>query len=237
MKPLMPKQHGAWAMLILPFALGMEAGSPNLYHLPLLLGWVLLYLATFPILMAIKRRSISPYVSSVIFFLVPALLCLCVVLWKEWRLIFFGILMVPFFLVNVYFARKNRERSLLNDVSAVGLFGVGGVASYFLGVGYVDLLGVMIWSLSLLFFIGSILFVKTMIREKDNMTFRRISWGYHLALTIGFAAIGSYWLSIAFLPSTIRAIVFYKKTLTMMAVGIIEIVNSVFFLLVVLYFL
>jgi len=237
MKPLLPKQHGAWAMLILPFALGIEAGRPTWFHIPLFIGWVLLYLATFPVLMGIKRKNVAPYLPSFILFIIPALLLLSIPIWKEWRLIMFGLLMVPFFLVNVYFARKNRERSFLNDLSAVGVFGVGGLASYFLGIGQLDLRATTIWFLTMLFFIGSIFFVKTMIREKENITFRRISWGYHFLLIAAFFSAGVSWLSLAFLPSTIRAIVFYKKPLSMIHVGIIEIVNSVFFLVIAFYFL
>jgi len=237
MKPLMPKQHGAWAMLILPFALGMEAGNPTWYHLPLFIGWVLLYLAIFPFLLAIKKKNAAPYLPSFFFFIIPALLSLSIPIWKDWRLIFFGLLMVPFFLINIYFARKNRERSFLNDLSAVGVFGIGGLASYFLGIGQLDLRAATIWFLTMIFFIGSIFFVKTMIREKENITFRRISWGYHVLLITAFFAAGFSWLSLAFLPSTIRAIVLNRKQLSMIHVGVIEIVNSVFFLVLVFYFL
>lgn len=237
MKPLITKQHGAWAMLILPFTLGMLAGKPTWLHIPLFIGWLLMYLATFPVLLAMKKKKAAPYLSSFYFFIIPALLFLSIPLWRDWRLIFFGFLMMPFFLVNVYYARVNRERSFLNDLSAVGVFGVGGLASYFIGIGQLDWRATTIWILTMLFFIGSIFFVKTMIREKGNIIFRRVSWGYHLLLIIAFFAAGFSWLSLAFLPSTIRAIALYDKPLSMIHVGVIEIVNSVFFLVVAFMFL
>ena len=197
------------AMLLLPFAIGMEAGRPTWYHIPLFIGWILLYLATFPILTAIKRRTTAPYLPSFLF-IIPALLTLGITIWKDWHLILFGLLMVPFFLVNIYFARKNQERSFLNDLSTVGSFGVGGLASYFLGTGQLDQRAITVWIITMLFFIGSIFFVKSMIREKSNITFRWIAWGYHLLVVAVSFIVGFAWLSLAFLPSTIRAVFLQK---------------------------
>lgn len=54
MKLVIPKQHGAWAMLIIPFLLSVILGKPNMYHIPLFLAWFFIYLATYPFLMYIK---------------------------------------------------------------------------------------------------------------------------------------------------------------------------------------
>jgi hypothetical protein len=37
MKPVIPKQHGAWGMLIIPYFLGAIEGEPTWFHIPLLL--------------------------------------------------------------------------------------------------------------------------------------------------------------------------------------------------------
>ncbi|ANF38517.1 membrane protein [Bacillus sp. CN2] len=42
MKAMIPKQHGAWAMLLIPFLLGMVKGGPVFWHIPLFLGWLFL---------------------------------------------------------------------------------------------------------------------------------------------------------------------------------------------------
>ncbi|EZP78790.1 hypothetical protein H839_02941 [Parageobacillus genomosp. 1] len=46
-KWIVPKQHGAWAMLIVPFLLGAYAGGFTWLHVPLFVGWFFLYLATY----------------------------------------------------------------------------------------------------------------------------------------------------------------------------------------------
>lgn len=232
MKLVLPKQHGAWAMLILPFAMGVEAGEPSWFHLPLFLGWLFLYLATFPLLMAVKGKKTDFYVRWFLTYITLALVALFIPLMEDWRLLWFGLLMVPFFLINAYYSRINQERSFINDLSAVGAFGIGGLASYYLGTGQMDVKALAIWGLSMLFFIGSIFFVKSMIREKKNTAFRWLSWGYHLFIPIGFLGIGMPLVALAYLPSTVRAVALYGKPLTMMHVGILEIMNSLFFMIV-----
>lgn len=236
MKHVLPKQHGAWAMLILPFAMGVEAGEPSWFHLPLFLGWLFLYLATYPLLMAVKGKKTDFYLRWFLIYISIALLALIIPVMRDWRLVYFGFFMLPFFLVNAYYSRINQERCFINDLSAVGAFGVGGLASYYLGTGQMDGKAFAICGLSMLFFIGSIFFVKTMIREKKNAAFRWLSWSYHLFIPVGFMGIGMPLLAVAYIPSAVRAIALYGKPLTMMHVGILEIVNSLFFLIVAFYY-
>ncbi|MES9798346.1 hypothetical protein ABWK47_22520, partial [Bacillus toyonensis] len=85
--------------------------------------------------------------------------------------------------------------------------------------------------ISFLYFLGSTFYVKTMIREKNNPKYRIISWGYHIVLTIIIFAINP-WCSLIFIPSVIRAIMLYGKKISIIKVGILEIVNSVYFLII-----
>ncbi|RKD21702.1 hypothetical protein BEP19_13805 [Ammoniphilus oxalaticus] len=237
MKLVIPKQHGAWAMLIAPFVIGVGACGFIGYHVPLFIGWTLLYLATYPILLAFKREDLRSYFRSILTYLIPALLCLSVTLVYSWRLLLIGLLMLPFFLVNLYYAKKNRERSFINGLCATVIFSIGGLASYYLGTGYLDNKAAIVWALSVLFFTGSLFFVKSMIREKRNIMFRVISSGYHVLLLVISWALGVPWLFFAFLPSTIRSTAFYGKPLSIKGVGIVEVVNSVYFIIMCLVYL
>ncbi|WP_371069223.1 YwiC-like family protein [Sediminibacillus sp. JSM 1682029] len=235
MKKLFPKQHGAWAMLIIPFFLEAIAGRFTFWHIPLFLGWLCLYLATYPFIMVFKKkRNNSLYKKGAILFGLAALLFLLPLLLVEWRLILFGIAMLPLFLVNIYFAKKKKERAFLNDVVAVITFCIGGVGSYFLGMGTIEPAALVLAAYNFLFFFGSIFYVKTMIREKKNRQFLYFSWGYHLLLTIGCFFIGGIWLSVAYFPSLLRAWLLPEKTLSIKKIGILEILNSVFFFVLML---
>ena len=237
MKPLMPKQHGAWAMLIIPFLLGVIAGEPSVYHIPLFLGWFFLYLATNPLLMLVKKKNVPVYLKWTIIYAVPSIIFLLISLIGNVKLVYFGLSMIPFFFINSYFAKIKNERAIWNDFSAITVFCIGGLASYFLGTNTIDGTAWLIFTLCLLFFIGSTFYVKTMIREKKSQTYKYLSWGYHVAVVIALPLLGYAAFVLAFLPSLVRAIYFYGKNVSVMKVGIYEIVNSVLFFIGVIIFI
>lgn len=237
MKLLMPKQHGAWAMLLVPFLLGMIAGGIDVYHLPLFLGWFLLYLATNPFILLVKKKKISYHFRWFILYIIPALLLLLVVVFKHFSLFYIGISLIPFFLINIYYAKQKNERAFWNDISAIIVFCIGGIASYFVGSGTVDGTAWLVFLLSFLFFVGSTFYVKTMIREKKNRTFKWLSWGYHLAVLVGLVISGLTIFVFAFVPSAVRAVYFYGKPLTPIKIGVYEIINSAIFFVGVILFI
>ncbi|OCA84276.1 hypothetical protein A8F94_16310 [Bacillus sp. FJAT-27225] len=229
MKLFMPKQHGAWAMLIVPFWLGVVASGFVWEHVPFFLGWIFLYLATYPMLLLFKKKKMGFHIKWTVIYIIPALLLLLFPLYERPSIVYFGLMMLPFFAINGYFSSKNKDRHLLNDFSAIFAFSFAGLASAYLPEGIITADAMLIFILSALFFIGSTFFVKTMIREKKNVHFKWISWGYHAAVPAVLAFLGHWLLALAFLPSLGRAIVFYGKKMSPSQIGIAEIVNSVLF--------
>ena len=238
MKPVLPKQHGAWAMLLIPFLLGIIEGQAVLIHIPLFIGWFFLYLATYPILMTFKNnRKKELYVKWSFYYGTPATIALLVVLVANVKMIYFGLIMIPFFLINAYFAKQKNERALINDVSAIIVFCLAGIASYYASTGTVDSIAISIFFLPFLFFAGSTFFVKTMIREKKNPLYKWISWGYHATLIVVLPIFINPLFVLAYIPSLIRSIVLYGKGITMMKIGVLEIINSIFFFTVMVFLL
>ncbi|MGY3718205.1 YwiC-like family protein [Sutcliffiella cohnii] len=237
MKLVLPKQHGAWAMLLIPFLLSAFIGNASILHIPLFLGWLLLYLSTYPFLMAIKKKKPSLHWKWFFYYAFPALLFLIIVLYYHFPLFYFGVSLIPFFLINIYFARQKNERALLNDISAIIVFCIAGLASYHVGVESIDRTAWLLFMFNFLFFVGSTFYVKTMIREKNNRKYLFISWGYHIIAVVGMLFINPL-LIIAFIPSLFRAFYFYGKSLSIMKLGIYEIINSaLFFFTILLVFL
>ncbi|XJZ28167.1 YwiC-like family protein [Bacillota bacterium Lsc_1132] len=229
MKLFMPKQHGAWAMVIVPFWLGVIEAGFVWQHIPFFLGWVLLYLATYPMLLLFKRKKMAFYTSWTIRYLIPAILLLLFPLAKNPSVIYFGLLIIPFFTINAFFSSKNQDRAFMNDLSAIFAFSFASLASSFLSSRIVTAESIFVFSTSALFFIGSTFYVKTMIREKKNAQFKWLSWIYHLLLPFIWLALG-YWIAaIAVVPSLFRAIAFYGKPLSTKKVGIYEIINAALF--------
>ena len=229
MKLFLPKQHGAWAMLLIPFWLGVVASHFLWQHIPFFIGWLFLYLATYPMLLVFKRKKISFYRKWTIIYMLPALIFLLVPLLNRPSIILFGVGMIPFFCINAYFSSKNNDRALMNDISAILVFGIAGLASSFLAEGFISELSWLAFISSTLFFIGSTFYVKTMIREKKSMVYRNISWGYHVFVWLLWLLLGQWLVSLAIFPSVVRAFYFYKKPYSVKKVGILEIFNAVLF--------
>jgi hypothetical protein len=229
MKLFLPKQHGAWAMLIIPFWLGVVATELVWQHVPFFLGWILLYLATYPILLLFKRKKMGYYSKWMIFYMVPALVLLSIPIWFQPKIIYFGFLMIPFFIINAYYSSKNRDRAMGNDISAVIVFSIAGIGSGFFISEQITTSLLLVFASSVLFFLGSTFYVKSMIREKKNQQFKWVSWIYHFIIPIAWMLMGEWLVFVAFIPSLMRAIYFYGKPLSAKQVGIYEIVNAAIF--------
>ena len=74
MKLLLPKQHGAWAMLIIPYWLGAAVFGFLWQHIPFFIGWTLMYLGTYPFLLIFKGKKISFYRKWTFIYMIPGLI-------------------------------------------------------------------------------------------------------------------------------------------------------------------
>ena len=234
MKLFLPKQHGAWAMLIIPFWLGVIEGGGIWKHIPFFVGWLLLYLATYPMLLLFKRKKIPFYAKWTLIYMIPSLVLLLFPLLERPSIIYFGLLMLPFFMINAYFTSKNQDRAFMNDISAIFAFSIAGLASSYLAHGEITMTTIVFtFVTSILYFIGCTFYVKTMIREKKNVNFKWVSWTYHILLVIAWFGCGYWIVGLAYIPSLLRAIMFYGKPLSPKQIGIYEIINSAIFFTIV----
>lgn len=231
----MPKQHGAWAMLIIPFWLGVAASDFLWSHIAFFIGWLFLYLATYPMLLLFKKKKISYYTKWTVIYLVPAIILLLVPLLVRPSIVVFGLVMIPFFFINAYFSAKNNERALSNDLSAIFVFAIAGLASSYLPNGEITTVAMTSFFASVLFFIGCTFYVKSMIREKKNLTYKWVSWIYHTVVIIAWLIVGKWLIAMAFIPSLVRAVYLYGRKITIMQLGIVEIINATIFFIVMLF--
>ncbi len=232
---LIPKQHGAWAMLFIPFLLGVFGGKPVWSHFLLLFAWFFLYLSTYPLSLIMKKRKVHENWKWFSIYSILALLLLVYPVWRNFHLIYFGLSMVPFFLITLYFAKIKKDRALINDIVAVIIFSIGALASYYYGTNTLDPKAWFIFLTSFLYFLGTIFYVKTMIRERKNILYKYVSWTYHIGLILIFLLLGEVLLAIAYLPCTIRAILLYGKNVHIKIIGAIEIFSAIFFFAVMLF--
>ncbi|MBE8476186.1 YwiC-like family protein [Streptomyces justiciae] len=236
----LPGQHGAWAMLLVPFLAGMLLADPTPWHAALLFAWLVAYLAAHHVQQWLRLRRNSRNPKAAARHTVPAAVFtaallppgLALVVHAPWLLLV-GLAALPFFAINSWYAWRNQERSLVNGLAAVvPACGMLPVAA---------LLGGGTWAEAwrpalacLLYFAGTVPYVKTMIRERGSEAYRWASGLYHGAAVV-VAGLLSPWLAVFFGVCLVRAVVMPGLGRVRIAVvGAVEVVLSLALLAVLL---
>lgn len=230
MKLILPKEHGAWAMWITPFIIGIFVTHFSIFHLPLLISIFFAYISISPFIQGIKRPSNRKQLwkYSVFYIIIAILFGLPVIIIFP-KVVFIVLAIIPLFLLNLYFVKQKKERALLNDLFAIAALSSTIFASYYIGSNKIDSLNLILWIYNIFFFFGSALYVKSLIRERNNKTFKILSKLYSIIVPIfGFHFSGIY-LLFAFTFFTIRIFIPYKANITSKTIGIIEIFNTLWF--------
>ena len=235
MKLLISNQHGAIVMALLPFLYGMLLTNPVWAHFFLLLAWFSLYLMTYPFLSLFKGKNLAEYRKWTLIYAVATLIFALPALFYNWRILYFMFAMLPFVAVNIYYTKQKDERNLLNDLAGIVIFALAGMGAYYFSERALD---TKIWWVAVypaLFFIGTTLYVKSVMRERKNPKYLRASIVFHSFLVAYFAATAQYYLATAFFVAWLRAVYLPRKKLSVKQVGLTEFaVSAVFFILLLL---
>jgi YwiC-like protein len=210
-------------MLLLPFAVGVIIAGPVLLHLPLLVAWLTGYTLSYYALLAVKTHRPDRVAPQVAVYGVICLAAAAPVLLLRPAVWWFGPLFAVLLAVNVRFAARRDDRALLNDlVSVVQSCSMVPVA--LVVAGRPASRGLAAALVLLAYQIGSILFVKTMIRDRGKVGRFRASLAVHVVATLGTAAV-AWPLGVLFAWLTLRAAALPGRALTPKQVGMIELVN------------
>jgi hypothetical protein len=235
---MIPHEHGGWAMVSVPFLLGMMAGVPHWMHLLLFLAWLFLYLASYPFLQALKRATNRRgWIMWGVGYGSIAIICLIAPLFSKPELLLFGPLLLALLLINIGHAIRRTERAIINDLCAILLFSLGGAAAYLLGGGGWDYTMAVVVGFSFLHFASSAFFVKTVFRERNNKRWALYARIYHIVLLVIPWTMGYPLMIFSYVYSVVRAYLLVGKQIRPWKVGIIEIVSTVQFLLLAVYFI
>jgi YwiC-like protein len=234
-----PPQHGAWAFLALPLALGATV-TPWTPMLALLaIAWVAAYpmsYAAFGLVRARRtRRFRTPFVVWTAIVLTTSAI---LVIWRPW-LVWVGLVYAGLGLVNLIYARRNDERALAND--AVFVAECAGMVAVTWAVGSgdrswsppgIDSVPDRVWILVVicaLVLIGSTLHVKSLIRERRDPRFARLSRTVAVASVPVALALGAWWgwaeglwLVAPFAVLAARAFLVPRRSPRPGAIGVIE---------------
>jgi hypothetical protein len=218
-------------MLLVPWLAGVLTAGFRWVHLPLLGAWLAGYLASYYVFQAVKTRRLNRFRAQLVAYAVPTVLLGGLVLGLRPSVLWYAPAYALLLAVNAGYAFRHRERALANDLASVAqsclmVFVCATVAGAPLDRVLPAFLAVTAY------FVGTVLYVKTMIRERGHVGYYRASVAYHLVI-LAVAAWFRAPVAILFAALLARAIVFPRRRLTPKQVGLVEIVASVLLLVAV----
>jgi hypothetical protein len=220
-----PPQHGAWAMLAVPYLTGLLVAGFRWPDLPLLGAWIAGYLLSYQVFLALKSRRLSRYRRQIVVYTAVAAPLAALTVLARPTVLWYGPAYALLFAVNAWYAYRRRERTVLNDVASVGqsclmVFVVATVAR-------ADAVAALEGAaLTAAYFLGTVVHVKAMIRERGNPAYHRWSISYHAAV-LPLAALISPWAVVFFGWLLARAAVLPRRGARPVGLGLVEIGNSV----------
>ncbi len=229
-------------MLVLPPVVGAIASGIVWTQLLLLAVWIVGYLGFFAAGLWLKSRRRPRYWPPVRAYAIATVALGVVLLAVHPTLAWWAPVFAPLLAASLWFSAHRADRSLANDavtvlaaslmtVVAWGLGDAGGTPG---GGPLARLPGATAphaWLLAavlLAYFAGTVLYVKTMIRERGNRRMWWVSVGYHAAVVVPTVWVGLP-LGAFFALLAIRAAIVPRRwpTLSPRAVGLGEVVASV----------
>lgn len=231
-------------MLVVPFAVGALDAGPSWRHLPLLFTWLAGYFAFFAAGLWLRSRGKRRYWPPVRTYAVLTVVLGLVVIAVEPDALRWAVVFLPLLAISLRCSWHRLDRSLLNDAVTVLAACLMTVVAYGfgnrLGKPEIPSLAGLAWlpgadqerpwvlaGLLLAYFAGTVLYVKTMIRDRGDVGRYQLSVMYHAAVCVP-AAVVSPWLGTLFVAFAIRAALVPKQwsQLNPAAIGIGEIVAS-----------
>jgi len=247
----LPKEHGAWAMLYVPFVLGVTvAGRVNWQVLLLLLSATAVFIARESLLVYWRARArgrAAPEAGRTLLLylaLAAAFGSPLIFAFNLYLLIPLGLVGASLLLINGKQATRMEERSTTGEILAIGGLTMTAPAAYYAAGGRFDLTAFWLWALSALYMASSVFYIKLRVyrlnprKQAEQRRALRSCAVYHSFLIVALPALisaGSLSLFafIAFAPALVRTFwgMFMPRTkLNLTRAGILEIAYSLVFL-------
>lgn len=234
MKWYIPREHGAWAMVIVPYWVGAFISGVHWSHLLFFLGILSLYFAQAPLLTFVRNSKNTDVWPSFFVYVIIGLTFILPYLFSNGALLKIGLCIIPLFFINIYFAKTKRERLFINDFVAIVALSCLMLLAYRLTQPSLSAEIFLYLFIVIIFFTSTVFHVKSHIREKKNKRFHQYSLIYHLAIVVIAFIFQWFGAAAAFIINFVKTLLPKNMFNSPKRIGIIEIVNStLFFLLVV----
>ena len=177
-----PDQHGAWFMVTVPAITGVIL-APSWTAIPLLLTWWLGYFTFFASSVWIRSRFRERNRPPVLVYGALAAVAGVTTLIFDWRLLMWVPAFAPLVAIAVFEAWKRRPRSLLSGVSTVVAACLILPVAAWAGGG-LDTEAWAAFAVYLAYFVGTVPYVKTLIRERGSKPWFTGSVVYHVVVLV-----------------------------------------------------
>ncbi len=250
LREFIPREHGAWAMWIVPMLSAAIITRFSSSFFLLFICFTLLYIVHHPIVMMLKRKSISDKkdMKQVAAVAMPAVLLgidLVALNGLAWLLLF-GATEMAIFVFSVKSFLDREQRSVLNELTTVAALTLSAPAAYYTITGVLNASAIILYVLNFLFFGSSVFYVKMRIEFlrakgtwKDGAKrARSMMVAYHLLMVLvvvlaGALGVLSMWILLGFVPMLIQVLAGSMSKATKMnfsRLGVTLVVQSVVFL-------
>jgi 4-hydroxybenzoate polyprenyltransferase len=205
----MPREHGAWGILLIPFATAVGVSGVVDARMALLLTSVLCFY--------IARTSFLKHHSKWTFLLLAgSALCTAplLIVWRLWWLAAFGA-------VAAALAFRRTERSVSMQLIAVAGLTLTAPAAWYAATGNLDWHAWLLWGLNFLYFAGGVFYVKMHVaaamrrkpidRTSERLALGAATLGYYVGMSAALVVLtATHWISwaalLAYAPVVIRAV-------------------------------
>lgn len=186
----LPNQHGAWAMLVLPLAVGALRAGPRWAHLWLFAAGLIGYLAFFATGLYLRSGLKPRYRPPVLAFATAAVVGGGGLLAWQPELLRWGVVYLPLLVASLWFSARRAERAIVNDLITIAAASLIAVVAFWMHDDGAWLPGSgsgAAWTVAGVVFgylVGTALYVKTMIRERGEAAWYAASVAYHVAIAV-----------------------------------------------------
>lgn len=182
-----PRQHGAWAMLLLPVLLGVAASAPSAWQLVVAVAALAAYLASATAQTWQRARRPREYRAPLATYGVAAVAAGVALLVAFPVLAVGGLVIVPAGLLVFRGAQPGTRRDLENSLLQVAQSLVLVPATAWVSGAWDPARVLACTAVAAGYQVGVVLVVRSVIRERGNTGFRVLSAGFHVALVAAAA--------------------------------------------------
>lgn len=213
-------------MVIAPLLVGALASGLSWVHIPLLAFWLSGYFSFFATSLWLKSRRKPRYWPPVKAYFVSSTVLGLITLAFDWRLIYWAPAFLPALGFGLWAASQRRQRELISGLMTLVGSALMVLVAYDAGGGADWARAGWLALIQFVYFGGTVFYVKSVIRERNNPKFMTLSIAVHLVSAVGMAFL-SPWLGLIFLVLAIRAAVVPRFAPSPKDMGIGEIFSTV----------